>query len=100
MLLIVGFLFRSIILYCPISHNEKDLFVIIMNVTFNQFVTQSTTTKIVASNKPTYHNYSKKSYFATQKQQQPKPKMSNPLELLSGPIDSIQKKYEILLYCN
>ena len=27
---------------------------------------------------------------------QPKPKISNSLELLSGPIDSVQKKYEIL----
>ncbi len=27
---------------------------------------------------------------------QPKPKMSNSFELLTGPIESIQKKYEIL----
>jgi hypothetical protein len=38
-------------------------------------------------NKPNYFNkYSK----------QPKPKMSNSLELISGPIESVQKKYEIL----
>ena len=37
------------------------------------------------TNKPTYY---KKSYFATQ---QPKPKMSNSLELLQGPIQDIQK---------
>ena len=40
--------------------------------------------------KPTH--YSKKSYSTTQSKQ----KMSNSLELLSGPIVEIQKKYEIL----
>src|SRR5215218_2755594 len=55
-----------------------------------QTVTQTTT----SITKPNY--YSKKPYFATQKQQQPKPKMSNSLELLQGPIAEIQKKYEIL----
>jgi hypothetical protein len=51
-------------------------------------VTQTTT-------KP---NYSKKSYYATQKQnqQQPKPKMSNSLELLQGSIADVQQRYEIL----
>ena len=39
--------------------------------------------------KPTH--YSKKSYSTTQSKQQ----MSNSLELLSGPIVEIQKKYEI-----
>jgi hypothetical protein len=39
-------------------------------------------------------HYSKKSYYVTQ--QQSKPKKSNSLELLSGPISDIQKKYEIL----
>jgi hypothetical protein len=52
----------------------------------NNTVTQMTT-------KP---NYYKKSYYATQKQNQPKPKMSNSLELLQGPIADVQKKYEIL----
>jgi hypothetical protein len=41
-------------------------------------------------NKPTYYN--KKSFY----NKEPKPKMSNSLELLSGPITDIQKKYEIL----
>jgi len=52
---------------------------------------KSTTNNIAAvtNNKPNHYNK-----FA--KQQQPKPKMSNSLELLTGPIDSIQKKYEIL----
>jgi hypothetical protein len=41
----------------------------------------------VNNNKPTYYNkYSK----------QPKPKMSNSLELLSGPILEVQRKYEKL----
>jgi hypothetical protein len=50
-------------------------------------VTQ-TTTNTTAAAKPNYYNK-----FANR---QPKPKMSNSFELLSGPIDSIQKKYEIL----
>ena len=44
----------------------------------------------VTTNKPKYYsNYNK---F----QKQPKPKMSNSLELLQGPIADVQKKYEIL----
>jgi len=57
-------------------------------------VTQSTTTNNIATtatNKPSYY---KKSYYATQRQ--PKPKMSNSFDLLTGPIEIIQKKYEIL----
>jgi hypothetical protein len=46
-------------------------------------VTQTTTTTA----KPNYYNK-----FA----KQPKPKMSNSFELLTGPIADIQKKYEIL----
>ena len=49
----------------------------------NKSVTQTTTAA-----KPNYYNK-----FANK---QPKPKMSNSFELLTGPIDSIQKKYEIL----
>ena len=41
-------------------------------------------------------NSYKKSYYATQNQQQPKLKMSNSLELLQGQIADVQKKYEIL----
>ena len=48
--------------------------------------TAATTT---SNTKPTYYN--KKPWNA-----QPKPKMSNSFELLTGPIDIIQKKYEIL----
>jgi hypothetical protein len=50
---------------------------------------QSTTTAAATSTKPTY--YSKKPWST-----QPKPKMSNSFELLTGPIKTIQKKYEIL----
>ena len=39
------------------------------------------------NNKPNYYNR-----FA----KPPKPKMSNSLELLTGPINSVQKHYEIL----
>jgi hypothetical protein len=35
-------------------------------------------------------------YYYNKMIKQPKPKISNSLELLSGPIDSVQKKYEIL----
>ena len=55
-------------------------------------VTQTTTRNnntATTTNNPTYY---KKSYYATQ----PKPKMSNSLELLQGPISEIQRKYEIL----
>jgi hypothetical protein len=55
-------------------------------------VTSSNTSSATAgvSTKPTY--YSKKSWS-----NQPKPKMSNSFELLTGPsIDTIQQKYEIL----
>ena len=47
-----------------------------------------TTTK--TGTKPNYYNNNK---FANK---QPKPKMSNSLEVLQGPIADIQKKYEIL----
>ena len=43
----------------------------------------------VSASKPTYYN---KKPWTTQ----PKPKMSNSFELLTGPIETIQKKYEIL----
>jgi hypothetical protein len=50
-------------------------------------VTQSTTNNNTAVTKPNYYNK-----FA----KQPKPKMSNSFELLTGPVSEIQKKYEIL----
>ena len=57
----------------------------------NKPVTNANTSATAGvSNKPTY--YSKKPWSNTQ----PKPKMSNTFELLTGPVDTIQKKYEIL----
>ena len=50
----------------------------------------TSTASVTTSNKPTY--YSKKPWSTTQ----PKPKMSNSFELLTGSIDVVQKKYEIL----
>ena len=63
------------------------------NRTNNKSVTSNTSATIagVSANKPTY--YSKKPWSNTQ---QPKPKMSNSFELLTGSIDTIQKKYEVL----
>ena len=43
--------------------------------------------------KPYYYNSTKKASFSSAN---PKPKMSNSFELLTGPIDTIQKKYEVL----
>jgi hypothetical protein len=45
--------------------------------------------------KPYYYNSTKKGSFSASTQ--PKPKMSNSFELLQGPIETIQKKYEVLL---
>jgi hypothetical protein len=50
-------------------------------------VTSTNNTTVTTTNKPSYYNK-----FA----KQPKPKMSNSLELLQGPIADVQKKYEIL----
>ena len=52
-------------------------------------VNKPTTTTVPT--KPNYYN--KKSWSNTQ---QSKPKMSNSFELLTGPIETIQNKYEIL----
>ena len=69
---------------CPnFGNNKKPL---TANTTSNNVAgTAGTTT----NTKPTY--YSKKPWST-----QPKPKMSNSFELLTGPNDTIQKKYEIL----
>ena len=51
----------------------------------------TTSTTATTTNRPTYYN--KKPWTS----QQPKPKMSNSFELLTGPsIETVQKKYEIL----
>jgi hypothetical protein len=44
--------------------------------------------------KPYYYNSTKKASFSSAN---PKLKMSNSFELLQGPIETIQKKYEVLL---
>jgi|SRR5215217_3695357 len=49
-------------------------------------VTQTTTSTTTAAKSNYYNKFAK----------QPKPKMANSFELLSGPIADIQKKYEIL----
>jgi uncharacterized protein (DUF1499 family) len=50
-------------------------------------VTSTNNTTVTTMNKPNYYNK-----FA----KQPKPKMSNSLELLQGSIADVQQKYEIL----
>ena len=50
----------------------------------------ATTTATTPTNRSTYYNKTPWSNTT------PKPKMSNSLELLTGPIETIQKKYEIL----
>jgi hypothetical protein len=52
----------------------------------------NTNTNANSNNKPSYYNY-KKSWNSAHT---PKPKMSNSLEMLTGPITEIQRKYEIL----
>ena len=53
-------------------------------------IPNTTAATTITNTKPTYN---KKPWTS---QQQPKPKMSNSFELLTGPIETIQKKYEIL----
>ena len=73
--------------YCEVFTKKKD---ICPNRVNNKPVTNTTNSAGTTSNtKPNY--YSKKLWST-----QPKPKMSNSFELLTGSIDVIQKKYEIL----
>ena len=65
---------------CPNRSNNKPTTTAVYQIT-------GTTT---SNTKPTYYN---KKHWSTS---QPKPKMSNSFELLTGPIETIQKKYEIL----
>jgi hypothetical protein len=66
---------------CPNRSNNKP--------TTTTTTTTNTTAEATVT-KPTYYN--KKPWSNTI----PKPKMSNSLELLTGPISEIQRKYEIL----
>ena len=68
---------------CPNRVNNKSV------TTHNSISALVRSTGTTTTNtKPTY--YSKKPWNT-----QPKPKMSNSFALLTGPIDSVQKKYEI-----
>ena len=52
-----------------------------------------------SGNKPTYVpnvTNANRQFYYNKFTKQPKPKMSNSLELITGSIDSVQKKYEIL----
>ena len=70
---------------------NKNIYVLIESTNTVAGNNNTSTVSVTTSIKPTY--YSKKSWNSNQ----PKPKMSNSFELLTGPIDAeIQKKYEIL----
>ena len=73
--------------YCEVFTKKKH---ICPNRVNNKPVTNTTNSAATTSNtKPNY--YSRKPWST-----QPKPKMFNSFELLTGSIDAIQKKYEIL----
>jgi hypothetical protein len=69
---------------CPNRVSNKP-----SHVTTNTNTSAIAGTAATTNTKPTY--YSKKPWNT-----QPKPKMSNSFELLTGPVTEIQKKYEIL----
>jgi len=57
---------------------------------------RSSNNKRYSSSNAELGSYSNKSNYYNKFSKQPKPKMANSLELLTGRIDSIQEKYEIL----
>ena len=68
----------------------------------NSYLEVFTKNRHICKNRPANNNMSypksnvlKPNYY-NRFQKQPKPKMNNSLELITGPIDSVQKKYEIL----
>ena len=69
---------------CPNRVNNKP-----SQVTTTNNYTSAGAATTISNTKPTY--YSKKPWNT-----KPKPKMSNSFELLTGPIETIQKKYEVL----
>ena len=81
-------------IYWNLEKNEYwEVFTQKKHICPNHVNNKPTTTSITATttNRPTYYN--KKPWTS----QQPKPKMSNSFELLTGPsIETVQKKYEIL----
>ena len=73
------------------------------NTSENAYLEVFTKKRHICKNRTTDNNnasksstYISKSNYYNKFAKQPKPKMSNSFELLNGPIDSIQKKYEIL----
>jgi hypothetical protein len=73
------------------------------NTSENAYLEVFTKKRHICKNRITNNNnvsksstYLPKSNYYNKFAKQPKPKMSNSFELLTGPIDSIQKKYEIL----
>ncbi len=74
---------------------------IFWNNSTNQFEEVFTKQKHICKNRNNNNtSYSKinvpKSNYYYKFSKQPKPKMSNSLELVTGPIETVQKKYEIL----
>ena len=94
---------QSIINPKPCSYNCGTR--IYWDTSSNSFLEVFTRQKHICKNRPSSNNTSKSSStsvnnnkltYYNKYSKQPKPKMSNSLELLSGPIAEVQKKYEIL----
>lgn len=72
------------------------------NTATNEYWELFTKKKHICTNRTTNNNVNKSSTYVPKPNyynkftKQPKPKMSNSLELLSGPISKVQRKYEIL----
>jgi hypothetical protein len=75
--------------YWEVFSQKKHLCPNRVNKSSSIATTTGTTAGTTTTTKPNYYTYNK---FA----KQPKPKMSNSFELLTGSIDIIQKKYEVL----
>src|SRR5687767_1267465 len=79
-------------IYWNASVNEYwEVFTQKKHICPNRVNKSTTTAPATTTNRPTYYN--KKPWTS---QQQPKPKMSNSFELLTGPIETIQQKYRLL----
>jgi hypothetical protein len=80
-------------LYWNTSTNEYwEVFTKKKHICPNRVTNKPTTATTTATSRPTYYN--KKPWTS---QQQPKPRMSNSFELLTGPIETVQEKYEFYL---
>ena len=79
-------------IYWNVSENAYfEVFTRKKHICPNRSKPTTTTATAAATNKPAYYN--KRPWTNSQ---QPKTKMSNSFELLTGPIQDIQRKYEIL----